>query len=388
MDISPDNKLIMTLRPSDLAEYLQLLGWAEADTGHSPWRIFTHNQVIPGEVIETVLPRRGTSVEGRMHIASSVNLLSRLGEEEPETIVQRVQYRHHDVLRIRNTETQSNLSLDLDIAAAQVTAMKMLVSSGACSEDVARPFFPKLQGKNIKPMLRHYQFGHTFPGSFGFTLTSLVQTLPIRYTQSSLFPDEQDTGELIIAPLERRIMERIIRGLQDTQEAVQIQQPEKLAERYPGGFNANMAQAIVDMSIKKQMPLEYRIFWSPRIPSSDDIQQFEQVRLNSPFYASLETASSMLRRTEPDYKPIRGRVMELRSSDNPWGTDSQRTVVVQWLNKDVPGPKKVIVALESQDYQQALHAHGSWDIVEITGLLQRYGNYWKLSEPRNFHVVG
>jgi hypothetical protein len=387
MDISPDSKLISTFRSEDLAEYLQLQGWREAQMIQGPWRVFTNDNIVPRETIEIVVPNRGTSLEGRMHIASSINLLSQLTQEEPESIIQRVQYRNYDMLQIRNTETKDELSLDLQIAVQQVRAMKSLITYGASSEDSARPYFQRPQGRLSATVLRNYRFGHTFPGSFGFTLTSHAQSPTTRYVQDSMFPDEVGTGEIVIAPAERRVMERIVRGLRFTQDAVKMQQPEQLARQYPSGFNGNMCKAIVDMSYDKTMPLEYRVIWSPRIPPSDDVQGTQLLGLAKIEFASLETAHEMLRQTDPEYKPIRGLVTDLRSSDNPFGLEAQRTVALQWVNKDIAGPRKVIVSLESQDYQSALKAHAEWQIVEITGLLQRLGNYWKLSDPREFRII-
>ncbi len=131
MDISPDSKLISTFQSDDLAEYLQLQGWREAETVRSPWRVFTNASIVPRETIEIVVPNKGTSREGRMHIASSINLLSQLTKEDPESIIQKVQYRNYDILQIRNVETEDELSLDLLIAVQQVKAMKSLVSYGA-----------------------------------------------------------------------------------------------------------------------------------------------------------------------------------------------------------------------------------------------------------------
>lgn len=388
MEISPDSKLLNSFRSEDLAEYLQLQGWEEVETVRNPWRVFINDSIIPEDTIEIVLPRRGDSLEGRMHIAIGLSLLSQLTKEEPERIIQRVQYRHYDVLQIRNLNTEDELSIDLRIAADQVKAMKDLVNYSACSEDVARPYFQRPQGRLFNRISRHYRFGHTFRGSFGFTLTSRVQKPATRYIQSRMFPDETDNDEIFFVPEERRVLERIVRGLSFTRAAVEMQQPEQLAQQYPSGFNGNMCKAIVDMSFRKEMPLEYRVIWSPRIPPSEDIQHIESVSLARVEYTSLETAYQMLRETEPEYKPIRGLVTELRSSDNPSGAMAQRTVVLLWINKDIPGPKKVIVSLEPQDYQQALKAHGEWRFVEITGLLQRFGNYWKLSDPRDFRVIG
>lgn len=388
MDLSPDSKLISTFRPDDLAEYLRLIGWTETEITRAPWRVFTNERQLPGEPLEVVVPRKAASVEGRMHLASSINLLSRLSQEEPEEVIQRIQYRDYDVLRVRNLETEDNNTIELGMAVDQVVSLKSLVTYGACSEATALPFFPRPQGKLYRPIVRHYRFGHTFRGSFGFTLSSRMEAPIIRYTQAKLFPEQDDDRELLVAPPERRVLERIVRGLSFTTEAIRQQEPEQLAEQYPSGFNGNMCKAVFEMATERDRPIEYRVLWSPRMSPSTDVEHIETVQLSRNAFASLETAYEMLRKTEPEYKPIRGLVTGLSSSDNPLGSESRRTVIILWTNKDAPGPSKVIVALEPDDYQEALRAHGSWFLIEVTGLLQRYGNYWKLSDPRDFKVIG
>jgi hypothetical protein len=388
MDISPENKIITTFRPDELAEYVHLLGWAEAEISHGPWRVFTNDHRVPGEMLEIVVPRKIASVEGRMHLASSINLLSRLSQEDPEATIQRILYRNYDVLRVRNIETDDENTIELGMAADQVESLKSLVTYGACSEVTALPFFPRPQGKLYRPIVRHYRFGHTFRGSFGFTLSSRVEAPVVRFTQTRMFPDENDNQELVIAPPERRVMERIIRGLSFTGEAVRQQEPEQLAEQYPSGFNGNMCKAVFRMATERNRPIEYGVLWSPRVPPSTDIEEIETLQLGRSAFSSLETAYEMLRKTEPEYRPVKGLVTGLSSSDNPLGSESRRTVVILWTNKDISGPSKVIVALEPEDYQQALLAHGSWFVIEVTGLLQRFGNYWKLNNPQGFRIVG
>jgi len=387
MDLSPDSKLISTFRPEDLAEYLRLVGWTEAELNRGPWRVFTNERQIPGEALELVVPRKAVAVEGRMHLASSINLLSRISQEDPEAIIQRILYRDYDVLRVRNLETEDDNAIELGMAADQVDSLKNLIIYGACSESTALPFFPRPQGKLYRPIARHYRFGHTFRGSFGFTLSSRMETPIIRFTQARLFPEQDDDRELIVASPERRVLERIARGLSFTTDAVREQQPEQLAEQYPSGFNGNMCKAIFRMATERNRPIEYEVRWSPRVPPSTDVEKDKIVQLSRNAFASLETAYEMLRKTEPEYKPVRGLVTGLSSSDNPLGSESRRTVVILWTNKDSPGPSKVIVALEPEDYQAALRAHGSWHMIEVIGLLQRFGNYWKLNEPREFRVL-
>lgn len=387
MDISPDSNLITTFRPEDFADYLRLEGWAEAEQRRGSWRVFTNDRVEPDDPVEIVLPRKAASLEGRMHIASSVNLLSQLTDENPETIVQRIQYRNYDVLQITNTDVRDDSSIELGQAAEQVQSMKQLIGYGACSEDTARPYFPRPQGKLFRPVVRHYRFGHTFRGSFGFTLTSRVEQ-PINYIQTALFPQEETGEEFLFAPAERRVLERIMRGLNITREAVRAAEPERIAREYADGFNGNMCKAIVEMSFDKGAPLEYRVMWSPRIRPAEDVRSIAAVHLRHVEYSSLDTAYMMLRKTEPEYRSVRGIVTGLHSNDNPAGSETRRTVVILWLSKDISGPSKVIVSLENEDYQQALKAHGDWQTVEVTGLLQRFGNFWKLSDPRHFSLKG
>lgn len=385
MSINADSKLIEDVRPTDIAEFLRLRGWQELQSEHKNWLIFIGDHDDSGEPFEIVLPKRvARTPEARMHLASSLNLLSELNGEDVTQTLERVQYRNWDVLRIRALDDEIDSAISLDVAAQQVQAMRQLVGYGACSEKKALPFYGQLN-KDAKRIVDSYGFGHTFRGSFGFTLTSPVRSVE-RYTQSSLFDDE-DTASIVVAPTERRVMERIVRGLSSTKEAVQQHKPEQIARQYQSAFNANMCQSIVKLSYRKTIPTEFEVLWSPKLRPSDDVEHAPAVHLNKVEYASLETAEATLRETQPELIFVRGRITELRSSDNPRGLDSRRTVVIHWIHKNIPGPAKVLVELSPDQYREALRAHEDWISVEVSGYLQRLGYYWRLNEPRDFRLV-
>jgi hypothetical protein len=396
MDLSPDNVILNDLRPEDFSTYLSLTGWNSEHAGNERWDVFMGHEDADGEPLEIVLPKSTRSVEARFHLASAVNLLSAMGQDDPETIIARIKLFDYDVLRIRDIETGQFNSIPLKLAAHQVNAMKNLVAFSACSEDEARTHFVTYQIKNAKEMLDHYRFGQTFSGSFGYSIESKLIREPSRYFQTQMRFDERINGHEdeddinpVLLPIERRVMERIVRGLVLTQQYSEQESVDGIVEQYHSGFNANMCEAIVDMSEKKRMPIECNILWSPKIQPSRDIAKVKSVQLNARSYQQLEIAAVKLRNTQPQEIVIKGRVTDLSASDNPLGNpDAKRSVIIKWTYRPSGRPIKIIVSLDKSDYLTAIEAHQNWWTVEITGILQRAGNIWKLARPHGFAVVG
>jgi len=395
MDISPDNTILNEIRPEDFSSYLSLLGWSSEHSSNKRWDVFVGAEDAEGEPLEIVLPSATRTLEDRFHLAGAVNLLSALTNEEPQTVITRIKFHDFDVLKIRDIETDRFNSIPIQLAADQVQAMKRLVAFSACSEEEARTHFVNYQLKPAKAMLAHYRFGQTFPGSFGFSIESQLIREPSRYIQSSLFgqptngQEDEDDIDPVYLPLERRVMERIVRGLVITQQISETGSIDSLVEQYASGFNANMCEAIVAMSEEKSMPIECNILWSPKIRASRDIADVGPIRLTGRSYYQLERAAKQLKDKEPEVIVIKGRVTDLSASDNPLGdTGARLSVIIKWTYRQGGRPIKIIVQLDRADYLTALEAHHHWSTVEVTGILQRSGNIWKLAKPHNFTVVG
>jgi hypothetical protein len=174
-----------------------------------------------------------------------------------------------------------------------------------------------------------------------------------------------------------------------TQQATAERDLAKLVRGYENGLNANMCEAIVRMSREKTLPLEYSVLWSPKLEPSDDIDDPGTIRLSEASYQYLEDAARELKELEPEYAVIRGLVTDLSSRGDPHGpSDIPRSVAIMWTNRPERGrPVKVVVSLEREDYLTAIEAHEKWRTVEVTGIIQRVGNLWRLSDPRDFKVV-
>ncbi len=184
-------------------------------------------------------------------------------------------------------------------------------------------------------------------------------------------------------------MERIVRGLANTTYATQNRDTQALIEGYGDGLNANMCRALLNMVPSGSYdPIEYTITWSPKFKPSDDIQDPTPFLITEPSYDQLEYAAVVLEKLEPKEITIRGFIKELKVDDNPLGTDTARTVIVQVTNASSNVPAKIAISLNKADYQDALRANGDWLPVDITGILQkRRGDKWYIVKYSSFNVT-
>jgi hypothetical protein len=385
MDIITKQPLIERLRLQELVSYLRLSNWLEADRSKK-WLVFSGVLDVAQKHIEIVLPRDDIASDTNVYITSAVNTLSALAKESIERTVKRVKNFDRDVLNVRNLEvsTSESDSIPLQLASEQVYELKQLVSYSASSEYDPRPHFEKALaiGNN---MVEHYRFGHTFAGSFGFTIEAPITSTIVTYHR--LFKEEDQDEDVTELPLERRVMERIVRGLISAQQATQQDSARALIDSYTTGFNSRMCDAIVKMSKNKTMPIEYDVLWSPKLTPSEDIRDIGPIQTAGRNYTYLEQAASVLKRLEPSHETITGVVIALSSKDDPVRvSDAERAVVIEW--RDRPGrPRMLIVRLNPEDYVAAHQAHINWYTVKVSGIVVPTSKIWKLSEAHNFQVI-
>jgi hypothetical protein len=202
-----------------------------------------------------------------------------------------------------------------------------------------------------------------------------------------MFDEEQQDKPLAMEmPIERRVMERIVRGLITTHQATSTMDSLLLIKEYANGFNSNMCSAIVGMS-PKNAPIEYAVYWSPKIKPADDISQVDPIRLVERSYNYLKYAAEELRQLKPEYVTVTGRVTGLTSKDNPLNLGTRRSVVVKGRYRPDMRPIEIIVELDKDDYVAADNAHMHWRTVQINGILSRSGYAWRLNEPTEFMVL-
>lgn len=382
MKITANNPLLQNIPVGNFVKYLRRYAWEPAKPYKKGIQVFQGPLDNNGEPLEIVLPDDERSPDKEMYTASALNLLSVLNNQTPEDIAQQIQRYDYDVLRIRNLYNGIHETIDLPIAAMQVFSIKQLLAYAACGEGEPLPYFRSVS-KRASRIVKEFQFAHTFPGSFGFAIESPVgdqQELP-------LLSNREAIQIYTIPPIERRVMERLVRGLLSLQQALLRHEPSFIARAYSAGLNANMCRAMLQMSDRHKISMEYKISWSPKIPPSNDITNIDTIILDGEAYSYLSEALTELKAIPPEKTTIMGNITGLISRDDPMGSDdTPRLVMIRGINRKDGNPISVGVILSIEDYKLAIDAHMNWKMIEISGELTRVGNSWQLCFYYDFIV--
>ncbi len=362
----------------DLTAYLRKTGWQLADTLHNRLMEF-HG---PHDVV-LVVPNRDDYIDTSRRLREAVHLLSQVEDREPSRIVHAILSLDRDILRQRILAGGvGNSILSLEAATKIVNGLRNLVAYAACVEEDPRPYYAKSTriGSDYAKTCR---FGHTFQGSFGFTVE---MPLPA-YTGLPEVP--------LPPPFERRLMSRIARGLQAVNRGVVTGNVDVLIDQFPSGFNANMYEVLMaTMDDIEGLEIEYSVDWSPEWPVEEDLASLEPIRLPKRSHQYMETAAKQLRKVD-ESKPrdITGLVVKLQSETPPQQdfeeeeAGGDRVVTLLW--DDTSGRTlHVRVTLKPDEYRAACDAHRDGRSIVVTGLLEKPGKFWELMSPSNFRIEG
>lgn len=368
---------------ANLVPYLKFSGWEMVDALNRHWIVMHGEQDADNEPFEIVFPREKSTEKRIAYVSKAVELLGALKSEPVQLVAQRIINYDRDMLYIRNTETEDENAIALNLAVAQIRNLKKTIEYSACSEREARPFF-------ATPLsiahwaTQEYLFGHTFAGSFGFTVEAPRLPDPPQFIQQRLDLGDNFPETSTYTPLERRVMERIARGLITAKKAEESRDYSLLLKDYTGGFNSNMCTSVVGISPEKRSTIEFRIAWSPKIKPPDDVVQIPSIRLRQDGYENLEYAAKELKTIKPEIVTITGKVRALTSSDNPLSSGTHRAIIIRGYYADLKRPIDILVELDRDDYEKANKAHIEWLTVEVNGILVRSGATWRLSKAKDF----
>jgi hypothetical protein len=288
--------------------------------------------------------------------------------------------RGSDILCHRLLANTKILSLPLEVAPKAVGYLRDLVYYAACAEEDPQPFFEK--GRKIgKDYTTRCRFGHTFAGSFGLTVEMPIPPNP----DGLLIPDAQ------AAPFERRVMIRVIRGLQIASKGLREGDVSILTRDYTQGFNANLCEVMAGLT--QELPgfgSEFTMLWSPEYAIEDQFKNAGPVRIDpDSFRPFFEAAAKSLRQAkESEQTTIRGLVIQLHADpgDDDTDEDDERQIIVK-CDLGTLRAVKVHVSLNADDYGKACDAHKDNREVEIDGRPEKLGKFWNLTSPANFRVV-
>lgn len=367
----------------DLLAYLTYKDWQLIDDSKSKFIVFTGPKDTTSDPIEIVLLRKQDAHEQSIYIANALEILAAIEETPPWELTEDINNINRDNLRIRMLDIDSGDAIPLKTAAQQIYDLKQLVAYAALSEVDQKPFYVNSQRPEAKNAIAAYRFGHTFRGSFGFSIETPKMLEFHNYKQLSLLPEM--VADKANVSMWRKVMERIVRGLGLVEAATRQQEPKIIIDNYRVGLNANMCQALANMLTDKRQSLEYTIRWAPlKIPDASDLQRPHAILLNEPAYYQLEYAANQLLEMEPEEVTVKGLVIELSAKESPLILDTSRVVKIRWHDESENKMYEATAVLNRDDYMIAIEAHEYWTPIQISGRLKREKQKWTFISYTDF----
>jgi hypothetical protein len=376
----------MTSQPScdiNLEKLYRLLednDWNRVDHPNTHIRVF-EGLDRTGEHIKLVLPATADLVDAQSLISNALDLLSDFLDVSVESLTASLVQRITDVLRARSFRLVGHDdSLPLDIASEWISRMRQLLAASAYTERDPRPSFEKT-GAQGSEFAHHCRFGHTFKGSFGLSIESPV------FANPSIPELEMSTGQ----PFERRVFERIARGIKNLRDAINGDSIDIMLESYTTGLNANMCRALSEAyEAVDGRRIEYLFTWSSEIPVAEDISGLNAFIFDGRANEFAKATALQLEQQD-DYEEqlIEGRIYQLKSKEpeNPTFEmlQTDRVITVKWRRKGAPG-KSIRVPLSAEDYQSACDAHRDGQMIEVSGKPKKNGKFWTLHNVHGFRI--
>lgn len=332
------------------------------------------------EDVELVVPRERVGSDYDRRMLDAIRILSVVEDRDPREVINDVRMVGYDVVRSRIPDTLvHNDTIHLEIAANYTAGIKSLLSSIATTQIDPLPYFLRVR-KEAKDFADNCRFGHTFRGSFGFTIESAIAP-----NDEPALPEMGQT-----APFERLVIQRFARGMQSLCDAVRKDDPATLVAEAKFGFSANAYEQLASL-IEETSPggMDFAFSFSPEWVAPPELSKARDFSIGQPHVEVARTAAKLLR-TEfvPRPEKVFGRVVRLESEADPsdlLNPAGEREIAIQWTSADL-GDIQVRVRLVPKDYLLALGAHASGRPVSVTGTLEKRGRPWVLTSPTEFEV--
>ncbi len=365
------NRLLDRISLFNVFSYLERKGWKRLAKRNDRRVIFRleENQ----ESVELMLPSREHFSDIRERISQIVLSLSQIEGRSAGEICLAIVGINADSLLICLQIPSNRAAIPVEEAPRHVKAISDLILFAACSEIDARPYYEKpLLGS--AEIMANFEFCHTFPGSFGFEISSLIVK-------------PQQTDDLFNSPKSRLLVERLARGLMLLDQAVQEDTPEILIQAYQSAFNARMCDAIADIGIDGKVVFNVGIEWASSIVPAADVRLFNKQIISEPQISMLKHVSEQLKIIHPYPDSVRGSVVNLHCTGNPIDGKSKRSVALKVLHEKY-GTIEVKMNLGPDYYLLAIEAHTKGKHLCAKGQLQRKGNVWSIEAITALEIVG
>lgn len=325
--------------------------------------------------IELVVPKDVSGTDFRARLIGVVDALSAIEDRRPDQIAAAIRSVGYDLVQSRIPDALvSDDSIDLERAKAFVIGVKDLLATTATSEMRPLPFFGRVN-KDALVYSDRCRFGHTYRGSFGFTIESPV----VQNNVTNLFGLEPTP------PFERRVIQRLAKGIQSISEAVRVDDPKPAIDGFQSGFSANGCEQfanLIHQTAYSGMALEFT--FSPEWTLPLGLVRHTEFFVGQRHVEMARAAANSLRGESLELQTeISGLVVRLQNESDPSDLlartgDGEIAVL---FSSESYGDIHVKVALSPVEYIKAVEAHRQGRAVALTGTLFHRGRYWYLRDP-------
>lgn len=343
----------------DLRSYLVNAHWKNISPGQEKWSVYRFGD---NTSMELVVPTNDRFNDTKEKIKQTILALARIEGLAPTAICSKIIGINVDSLLIKLQIDSAHGTIPVEAAPRHVGAIKNLIIFAACSEISQKPYYEEPVSGAAK-LISGFEFCHTFEGSFGFEIASEI-TIP------------SDTSAMV-APVQRKIVERIAKGLILLQQAVSTDNPALLLESYKSAFNSKMCDAMSEISLFGEIPFKFEIQWASSLEPSEDLRIFKEIRIGAAHVSVLKHVSEQLKIVKPYGTHIVGFVVNLHCVNDPKDNQSRRTIELK-VNHPEHGKILIKMDLPARWYLQAIDAHTKGIPVWARGILQRKGSTWTM----------
>lgn len=362
-----DNAALQAVSPVALSAYARASGWGKVGTYGA------HSDVYAAHGLpELILPRTQRLGDYASVVSQLITIFARVAERDEISLYNDLVTANRDVVRVRVGESEDG-SLSIDSGVDLIGGSRDMLAAVACSLREPQPLYRAGAHREASKLLSQVRLAQTEHGSFVVTIWTPIIPPPI----PALFPECVD--EEADQPVQRRLTRRLAEALDATRNVTESAiEDTGWAESIEKGVSANLCEALARL-ISPFPTLDVGVTWARTRPmaSAQDVIGF--AKADAPI---LLEAARMFRSREPQPDVhLFGFVRRL-------GRDETQVDGAIGLSTSLGGHQvSVTVTLKQSDYERAIQAHKDRSLVGIQGDLERFGNRWRLLNPRLTDVV-
>ncbi len=356
-----------TISPAALSAYARTEGWSNVEA------FGDHADVYIGDGLPEIIVPRTRSLGDYAHVvARLVEIFASVAAREEHELYNDLITADRDVIRVQ--VDGGNDTVDIERGAKLIAGARDMLLAVADSLQAPQPLDYMRSHQGASKYVSQVRLAQTEPGSFGITLLSPVIAPPLH--DESLLPDPQGAG----VPFTRQVTCRMCEALAATKQAIERAisgDLQAFAAAVASSTSANLCDALIQM-IEPFPALVVKVTWARTRPVTPSQRLIRFTQDDVPI---LGEAARVFRTRElqPDVLLLCS-VQRLQSNACQEGTVTLRTFIEDKI-------QSVKTVLNQQDYHQAIDAHKEKMPVIMQGNLERYGQWWRLQNPRIVTVI-